>query len=125
MINGKKPLEAFKNTITKLEGAYAIVAIFRGYDDLMIGTKLGSPLLYMKAKNMIILSSDAYSISDYGSSVTYLEDGDIIVTEKSKISLHDNSLKTIQRPLKRSKKRDKDGLNGYDHFMIKRNKRAA
>ena len=119
LINGKKPLEAFKNTITKLEGAYAIVAIFRGYDDLMIGTKLGSPLLYMKAKNMIILSSDAYSISDYGSSVTYLEDGDIIVTEKSKISLHDNSLKTIQRPSKKIKKRDKDGLNGYDHFMIK------
>ena len=85
----------------------------------MIGAKLGSPLLYMKARNMIILSSDAYSISDYGSSVTYLEDGDIIVTEKSKISLHDSSLKTIQRPSKKIKKRDKDGLNGYDHFMIK------
>jgi len=86
LINNKTPIEAFRNTIKKLEGTYAIVAIFKDHNDLIIGSKIGSPLLFMKAKNKILLSSDAYSISEFGTNITYLEDGDIFISENLKLT---------------------------------------
>lgn len=119
LLNNRPPLEAYKNTIKKLEGAFAIVAIFKEYNDLIIGSKIGSPLLFMKAKNKILLSSDAYSISGFGTNITYLEDGDIFISENFKPVIYDINFHKVHRPIKKIKKREINGLDGYQHFMIK------
>ncbi len=119
LINNKTPIEAFRNTIKKLEGTYAIVAIFKEHNDLIIGSKIGSPLLFMKAKNKILLSSDAYSISEFGTNITYLEDGDIFISENFKAYIYDNNLNKVQRTTKKIRKREMNGLDGHQHFMIK------
>src|SRR5688572_19230778 len=41
---GMKPLEASNAAFDRLEGAYAVVMIFAGENDLMIGTRKGTPL---------------------------------------------------------------------------------
>jgi glutamine---fructose-6-phosphate transaminase (isomerizing) len=119
LINNKKPLDAFINAISKLEGAYAIAAIFSDHNNLIIASKFGSPLVYMNSKNKTIISSDAYSIAEFGSSITYLEDGDIFTAQNNKIHIYDKDLNKINRPSKKINKRTKDGLNGHEHYMIK------
>ena len=119
LMNNKQPLDAFVHAISKLEGAYAIAAIFSDYNNLMIASKVGSPLVFMKSKNKTIISSDAYSIAEFGNNVTYLEDGDILTSQNNKIHIFDRALNKIKRPSKRISKRTKDGLNGHEHFMMK------
>tara|TARA_E500000075_G_C6980933_1_gene316630 strand:+ start:117 stop:1934 length:1818 start_codon:yes stop_codon:yes gene_type:complete len=119
LLNNKQPLDAFVHAISKLEGAYAIAAIFSDYNNLMIASKVGSPLVFMKSKNKTIISSDAYSIAEFGNNVTYLEDGDILTSQNNKIHIFDRALNKIKRPSKRISKRTKDGLNGHEHFMMK------
>ena len=119
LMNNKQPLDAFIHAISKLEGAYAIAAIFSDYNNLMIASKVGSPLVFMKSKNKTIISSDAYSIAEFGNNVTYLEDGDILTSQNNKIHIFDRALNKIKRPSKRISKRTKDGLNGHEHFMMK------
>ena len=119
LLNNKQPLDAFIHAISKLEGAYAIAAIFSDYNNLMIASKVGSPLVFMKSKNKTIISSDAYSIAEFGNNVTYLEDGDILTSQNNKIHIFDRALNKIKRPSKRISKRTKDGLNGHEHFMMK------
>ena len=119
LLNNKQPLDAFVHAISKLEGAYAIAAIFSDYNNLMIASKVGSPLVFMKSKNKTIISSDAYSIAEFGKNVTYLEDGDILTSQNNKIHIFDRALNKIKRPSKRISKRTKDGLNGHEHFMMK------
>jgi glucosamine--fructose-6-phosphate aminotransferase (isomerizing) len=119
LMNNKQPLDAFIHAISKLEGAYAIAAIFSDYNNLMIASKVGSPLVFMKSKNKTIISSDAYSIAEFGNNITYLEDGDIITSQNNKIHIFDRALNKIKRPSKRISKRTKDGLNGHEHFMMK------
>ena len=119
LLNNKQPLDAFVHAISKLEGAYAIAAIFTDYNNLMIASKVGSPLVFMKSKNKTIISSDAYSIAEFGNNVTYLEDGDILTSQNNKIHIFDRALNKIKRPSKRISKRTKDGLNGHEHFMMK------
>ena len=119
LMNNKQPLDAFIHAISKVEGAYAIAAIFSDYNNLMIASKVGSPLVFMKSKNKTIISSDAYSIAEFGNNVTYLEDGDILTSQNNKIHIFDRALNKIKRPSKRISKRTKDGLNGHEHFMMK------
>mgnify|MGYP001420152398 FL=1 len=119
LMNNKQPLDAFVHAISKLEGAYAIAAIFSDYNNLMIASKVGSPLVFMKSKNKTIISSDAYSIAEFGNNVTYLEDGDMLMSQNNKIHIFDRALNKIKRPSKRISKRTKDGLNGHEHFMMK------
>ena len=119
LLNNKQPLDAFVHAISKLEGAYAIAAIFSDYNNLIIASKVGSPLVFMKSKNKTIISSDAYSIAEFGNNVTYLEDGDILTSQNNKIHIFDRALNKIKRPSKRISKRTKDGLNGHEHFMMK------
>ena len=119
LMHNKQPLDAFVHAISKLEGAYAIAAIFSDYNNLMIASKVGSPLVFMKSKNKTIISSDAYSIAEFGNNVTYLEDGDILTSQNNKIHIFDRALNKIKRPSKRISKRTKDGLNGHEHFMMK------
>ncbi|MBH20706.1 MAG: glutamine--fructose-6-phosphate transaminase (isomerizing) [Rhodobiaceae bacterium] len=119
LLNNKQPLDAFVHAISKLEGAYAIAAIFSDYNNLMIASKVGSPLVFMKSKNKTIISSDAYSIAEFGNNVTYLEDGDMLMSQNNKIHIFDRALNKIKRPSKRISKRTKDGLNGHEHFMMK------
>tara|TARA_Y100000590_G_scaffold470759_1_gene669565 strand:+ start:1858 stop:3675 length:1818 start_codon:yes stop_codon:yes gene_type:complete len=117
--NNKSPLDSFKDTIKKLDGTYAIVAIFKDFDDLIIASKKGSPLVFITKRNSTYISSDAYSIAEFGNKVTYMEDGDIYVSKNKKLFLYDESLKKIHRPERKIDKITRNGLCGFNHYMLK------
>ena len=43
--NGMTPVEAARETVAKLEGAFALCFLFQGEEDLLIVARKGSPLL--------------------------------------------------------------------------------
>lgn len=73
----KNALEAFKQTITKLKGIYAILLISQKYPDKIFYAKNGAPLIIAKGEGGIYFASSDTPLIGYAKEVVYLEDGQI------------------------------------------------
>ncbi|MEA1893492.1 MAG: glutamine--fructose-6-phosphate transaminase (isomerizing) [Campylobacterota bacterium] len=69
--------EAFKNTLSRLQGAYAILLVTKSEDKTIFFAKHGSPMIVgiNKEKEKFFASSDTPLIG-YADEVSYFEDGD-------------------------------------------------
>jgi glucosamine--fructose-6-phosphate aminotransferase (isomerizing) len=113
-------LEAFKTTISMLEGAYAILLITKGEPNTIYFVKHGSPLaIASKGDEIFFASSDAPLIGK-AESVFYFEDGMYGVATNESVSLFDSEHHSINleyKPLPKNKQfAQKDG---YRFFMEK------
>ncbi|WP_187646969.1 glutamine--fructose-6-phosphate transaminase (isomerizing) [Nitrosophilus labii] len=71
----KSPFEAFEKTVSKLDGAYAILLITKAAPDTIFFAKNGSPLIIGKnEKNEIFFASSDAPLIGYAKEVAYLED---------------------------------------------------
>ena len=84
---GKAPKEAVSETLSRLEGAFALGIIFAGHDDLLIAARKGSPLAIGYGKGEMYMGSDATALAPYTTKIAYLEDGDIAVLTAESVVL--------------------------------------
>ncbi len=81
------PFEAFKKTIEKIEGAYAILLITKKDPNKIFFAKKGSPLIVAKnSKGIYFASSDAPLIG-YAAQAHYLEDGEYGYVSENEIHI--------------------------------------
>ena len=62
---GNDPVRAVYNSLKRLEGAFALAMIFRGYDDLMIVARQGSPLAVGFGSGEMFVGSDAIALAHF------------------------------------------------------------
>ncbi|MGA0925087.1 MAG: glutamine--fructose-6-phosphate aminotransferase, partial [Lutimaribacter sp.] len=60
---GATPAEAARQTIAKLEGAFALVFLFQGHEDLLIAARKGSPLAIGHGEGEMFVGSDAIALA--------------------------------------------------------------
>lgn len=117
---GKDPVAAVYQTLTRLQGAFALAIIFRGYDDLMIAARQGSPLAIGYGEGEMFVGSDAIALAPFTDQIAYLEDGDWAVITRQGAAIRDRSGAGVQRPVAKS---HAAGLvvdkGNYRHFMAK------
>jgi glucosamine--fructose-6-phosphate aminotransferase (isomerizing) len=84
--------EAFKKTVERIEGAYAILLITHDEPDTIFFAKNGSPLLigFSEDGEIFFASSDT-AIIGKANEVYYLEDGEFGFAKKSELELFDSS----------------------------------
>src|SRR3990167_7454710 len=75
---GRPPLEAFKATLDRLTGAYALAVLIDGQDDLILGARRGSPLVVGWGEDEMYLGSDALAVGPFTQKISYLEEGDYV-----------------------------------------------
>ncbi|MDC3067867.1 glutamine--fructose-6-phosphate transaminase (isomerizing) [Paracoccaceae bacterium] len=115
-----EPLEAVTQTLEKLIGSFALCFIFRGFDDLLIAARRGSPLAIGLGDSENFVSSDAVSLSMFSKKICYLEEGDCAILTSETMATFDRNTKQVNRkvqvlnsnPLALSK-------GNYKHFMEK------
>ncbi len=73
--------EAFKKTLSRLEGRFAIVAIECG-SRKMLGARRGSPLILGVADSEYFLASDIPAFLSHTNVVNYIDDGEMVVIDK-------------------------------------------
>ncbi len=83
---GLKPFEAFKATIEKLKGSYAILLITKAMPDTVFYAKKGSPLIIGRAEEEIFFASSDAPLIGYAKEVHYLDDGEFGYVDKEEIS---------------------------------------
>ena len=117
---GNDPVRAVYNSLKRLEGAFALAMIFRGYDDLMIVARQGSPLALGFGSGEMFVGSDAIALAPFTNAIAYLADGDWAVVTRAGVAVRDRDGKAVERPVTRSLASslliDK---GNYRHFMAK------
>ncbi len=120
MAQGASPVEAARQTIARLEGAFALVFLFDGEDDLLVAARKGSPLAVGHGDGEMFVGSDAIALAPMTDRITYLEEGDIAVVTRTSLEIRDaqgnianRAIKTIQIEAAQVDKA------GHKHFMAK------
>jgi glucosamine--fructose-6-phosphate aminotransferase (isomerizing) len=99
---GNDPVRATFNALRRLQGAFALAMIFRGYNDLMIVARQGSPLAIGFGNGEMYVGSDAIALAPFTDSIVYLEDGDWAVLTRKGIAIRDRSGRAVERAVTRS-----------------------
>jgi glucosamine--fructose-6-phosphate aminotransferase (isomerizing) len=117
---GKSPTQAVAAALKRLRGAFALVYLFDGCDDLLIGARQGAPLAVGFGEGEMYLGSDALALAPFTDRVAYLEEGDWVALTRRGAEFHDASDKIVER---RPVHNPAGGLlaekGNYRHFMAK------
>jgi glucosamine--fructose-6-phosphate aminotransferase (isomerizing) len=96
---GKTPQEAIQTVLPRLRGAFALAIAFRNYPDLLIGARLGSPLVVGYGEGETYLGSDALALAPLTQRVSYLEEGDWVVITREGAAVYDVGNNPVDRPI--------------------------
>jgi glucosamine--fructose-6-phosphate aminotransferase (isomerizing) len=117
---GMTPEEAVEAALSELHGAFALVMIFSGEEDLMIGARRGSPLAIGYGDGEMYFGSDALALAPLTKRICYMEEGDWAVVRRGGATVFDAAGDTVERAVLET------GLSGaligkgnYRHFMLK------
>ncbi|KAA9009625.1 glutamine--fructose-6-phosphate transaminase (isomerizing) [Sphingobium limneticum] len=117
---GDMPEIATAAILKRLHGAFALAILFRQYPDLLIGARLGSPLVVGYGDDATYLGSDALALASFTQRVAYLEEGDWVVVTRDGARIFDAQDRPVEREVTIS------GVTGayidkgnYRHFMLK------
>ncbi|MBS3781066.1 MAG: glutamine--fructose-6-phosphate transaminase (isomerizing) [Candidatus Thermoplasmatota archaeon] len=112
-------LEAFKKTVTKISGSYAILALRRDSSELLV-TRNQSPMVVGIGEDENLVASDAPALLEHTKNVKYLQDGDIARITGDEIDIWNEDDQLIERKTKKIEWDLEDAeKGGYEHFMLK------
>ncbi len=118
-LRNNNPKKAIKNTLSSLEGAFAIAILFKGFN-LLAGARRGSPLAIGLSKNSTYIGSDSLALAPFTQKIIFMNEGDSVIIQKNRIDIYDKNFQKAKRKITissfSSSKLDKGNFN---HFMQK------
>lgn len=117
---GLAPLDAFKATLDRLTGAYALAVLIEGEDELILGARRGSPLVVGWGEGEMYLGSDALAVGPFTQKISYLEEGDYVAMTRSGAHMFDAHGRPADRAIVQVSASSAMVEKGeYRHFMEK------
>ena len=116
-----KDLEkAVRNSVSKLQGAYAVCVMHKDVPGLIVGARKHAPMLIGLGEGENFIASDTPAIIEYTKKTIYLDDNEIAIVTKDKVRITDVNGNEVTKkveilpwePIALSKL-------GYKHFMLK------
>jgi len=117
---GATPQAAVQAVLPQLRGAFALAIAFRAQPDLLIGARLGSPLVVGHGDGETFLGSDALALAPLTQRISYLEEGDWVVITRDSGRIFDAGGHPVEREVTTSGASAVAIEKGnYRHFMQK------
>jgi glucosamine--fructose-6-phosphate aminotransferase (isomerizing) len=111
---------AVRSVLPQLHGAYAIGVIAQDSPNILVGARVGSPLVVALGDHENFLASDALALAGRAQSMMYLEEGDVAILQAESVQIIDQSGKPVQRDRKAMPAQaDSVDLGPYQHYMQK------
>ncbi|MEW4448460.1 glutamine--fructose-6-phosphate transaminase (isomerizing) [Qipengyuania sp. JC766] len=118
--NGASPHDAVRAVLPRLRGAFALAIAFRDHPGLLIGARLGSPLVVGYGEGEMYLGSDALALAPLTQDICYLEEGDWVAIERTSATIYDADGNPAEREVTTSGASAAAVEKGnYRHFMQK------
>ncbi|MES2997937.1 MAG: glutamine--fructose-6-phosphate transaminase (isomerizing) [Pseudomonadota bacterium] len=117
---GKDFLSAVLQTIRRLEGAFAIVFLYRHAPNSLIAVRKGSPLVIGLGVGENFIASDHFALFPVTKQFIYLEEGEVAHISSEKVMLYDSKGQIVHRsPYHSALQNDVITKGKYRHFMEK------
>src|SRR6478735_12274643 len=117
---GHSPQDAVRAVLPRLRGAFALAIAFKAYPDLLIGARLGSPLVLGYGEGETYLGSDALALAPLTQRIAYLEEGDWTVITRDGAQVYDADNNPVTREITTSGASAAAVEKGnYRHYMQK------
>jgi glucosamine--fructose-6-phosphate aminotransferase (isomerizing) len=117
---GATPERAVAEVLPQLRGAFALAIAFRQHPDILIGARLGSPLVVGFGEGETYLGSDALALAPLTQQITYLEEGDWVVITRDGAAIYDKDNNPVERAVQSSGASAVAAEKGnYHHYMQK------
>ena len=117
---GYTPIDAVKQVLPRLRGAFALAIAFRQHPDMLIGARLGSPLVVGYGDGETYLGSDALALAPLTQRISYLDEGDWVVITQGGAQVFDKDNQPVTREITTSGASAVAMEKGnYRHFMQK------
>ncbi len=117
---GSDPETAVCDVLPRLRGAFALAILFKRNPDLLIGARLGSPLVVGYGDQETYVGSDALALAPLTQKIAYLDEGDWVVLRREGTQVYDRNNVPVDREVTIS------GVTGalidkgnHRHFMLK------
>ncbi len=118
--NGATPEDAVKTVLPRLRGAFALAIAFRDHPDMLIGARLGSPLVIGFGDGETYFGSDALALAPLTQRIAYLDEGDWAVITRDGARVYDAANAPVEREVTTSGASAAAVEKGnYRHFMQK------
>ena len=112
--------EATRRAAADLHGAYAIGVVALAEPEMLIGARMGCPLVVGLGEGENFLASDFSALVSETKRVIYLEDGDVIALRRDGVEIVDQEGVAVVRPVRISElSADAVDLGPYQHYMQK------
>ena len=120
MKQGLEPVEAARQTVARLDGAYALCFLFGGHEDLLVAARKGSPLAIGHGEGEMFVGSDALALAAMTNKVTYLEEGDFAVLSRTSLEITDAAGSLMNREMREISHEVTSADKGpFKHYMAK------
>jgi len=118
--NAGSLLQAVKNTIKYLEGAYALGVISKEDENTLITCRKGSPLVIGVGFGEYFIASDVAALLHVTQRFIFLEEGDVAELKIDSLVIYDKDDQIVERSIKESTvKADAVDKGEYRHYMLK------
>jgi glucosamine--fructose-6-phosphate aminotransferase (isomerizing) len=113
-------LTAVQQAIRRLDGAYAIAVFCAAEPHRVVGARQGSPLVVGCGTDGNYLASDALALAGTTDQIIYLEDGDVVDLQLSRVWVSDAQGRPVDREVHTVRIHTGEAeLGPYRHFMQK------
>jgi glucosamine--fructose-6-phosphate aminotransferase (isomerizing) len=117
---GMDNISAVRESIKRLDGAFALGILLAGKEDILIAARQDSPLAIGYGKDEMYLGSDALALAPLTDRIVYLENKDMAVISVDGIKIFDNNMKVISREETKTLMSGKSvEKGGFKHYMLK------
>jgi len=120
LVDGRTPEQAVHAALKRLRGAFALVYLFEGEENLLIGARQGAPLALGYGDGEMYLGSDALALARFTDRVAHLEEGDWVIVARESADIRNASGTPVNRHVQLSPRASLLAEKGeYRHFMAK------
>lgn len=120
LTQGETPEMAAHKTFDRLRGAYAVVLLFKGENNLLVAARQGTPLAVGYGDGEMFVASDSYALSPLTRKISFLEDGDRAIVTNDNIRIVNAKRRPVERAIRMTAQSgNTTGKGEYRHFMLK------
>ncbi len=111
---------AVRQAMARMEGSFALAIMCADQPGKIVAVKKDSPLIFGFGEGENFVASDVPAILKYTHTVAYLDDGDMAVFDKDRVTFFDAAGDEIQKERETiTWELSAAERGGYDHFMLK------
>jgi len=120
MSEGNDLYTAVRKAVRRLRGAFAIAVLSSAEPGVVVGARVGSPMVLGLGFNENFLASDIHPLLPVTNRFVYLEEGDVVRIDTGGYQIRDHDDRPVERPVKEADvSTDAVQRGDYRHYMQK------